>query len=696
MVRYRTYKGNRRWQQGFRRDRPVSEIPASSSDVVGDRVHAKTTRALWSATRSRPGVRLSRRLAARPPNRVDQAQTAQTGGEATAATPRTRVPRTGAQTRPLPIGRRGFYVILAFVLALGFFSIGRLSVRGEVYPGVGISGVPLGGLTAIEARQRLGTRTAALEQTRVTLSYDGHTSTRSLAELGLTFDLDASVRGAIGYGRRDHVVSSLLRPLGVAAGPVEVPPAIRFDRPTFEQTLLDFAREIDLAPVDAAITFDAAAPRLTEGRDGRVFDASSAQRELLGQIETATAPTLTLTALPQSPAVRAADLAPLVPNLAQALTEPLIFADGDRRWSLAVADLAGLIRITPPHDGQPATATLDPAAVRALGERLAGDIDRGSVEASIDQSGDVPRLIAASPGKTVRIDDFVAAVQSAFATGQHEVAIPIDQTTPTSTTETFLTGLGITDRLATGTSDFAGSEPGRATNVVVAAKLVDGVMIPPHGTFSFNHAIGEINATPGFVPAGASENGIAGTAVGGGVCQVTTTVFRAALKAGLPITEWWPHAYRNIYYEQGGWAPGFDASVQQPDDDPFNGSDFVFANPTDHWLLVRADITDETKLSVELYGAPTGYRVEIGDPIDTDEVSAAGSPSQESVDPTLPAGTVDLVQPARDGMTTTVVRHVYDASGSEISTDSFVSNYEPQGPSYRVSPDMADTTAAGQ
>jgi vancomycin resistance protein YoaR len=659
-------------------------------------VQAKTTRALWSANRLRPSIRLSHRIATRHLNRGGRAQTAFLDGDATSAAYPSRALRTRGRTNPFHIGRTGFSVVIAFILALGLFSIGRLSVRGEVYPGLRASGVALGGLTAADARVKLGARATALEQTRVTVSYNDHTSTPTLAELGVSYDVDASVRQAMAYGRSDHVLAAMTRPLGIADGPVDVPLAIRFDQTVFDQALLGFAREIGVAPVDAAITFNGPTPSLTQERDGQVFDATTAQAELLKQVESAATPALTLTAHPQSPAVHASDLTFLKSTLDQALTQPLIFADGDRRWSLAAADLAALIRITPPRDGQPATATLDAAAVHALGERLAGDIDRVAADPRIDKSGDVPRLVAAISGKKVRIDDFVAAVQSAFANGQHQVAIPLDETPPSTTTEAFLTGLGITDTLATGTSDFAGSEPGRVTNVVVASKLVDGVMIPPHGTFSFNHAIGEINTTPGFVPAGASENGIAGTAVGGGVCQVTTTVFRAALKAGLPITEWWPHAYRNVYYERGGWAPGFDASVQQPDADPFNGSDFVFANPTDHWLLVRSGISDQTKLSVDLYGAPTGYRVEIGNPISAAPVSAAGSPTQESVDPTLPVGTVELVQPARDGMTTTVVRHVFDANGSEISTDTFVSHYEPQGASYRVSPDMAGTTAAGR
>jgi vancomycin resistance protein YoaR len=607
-----------------------------------------------------------------------------------------RLTRSRNRAISILFGRTAFCLSVALVLALGLAFSGRLAARGEVYPGVQALGISLGGLTEAEARIRLATKAAELAQTKISLTYEDQTWSPTLAELGVGIDVDTSVRDAMGYGRRDHVVTGLLRPLGVGAGPVDLPPALYLDQAALEQSLVEIAREIDLAPVDAAIAFADGTPVLTPDRDGRVFDTAAAQTELLRQLRTSSTPTVTLIAVPKAATIRAADFAAVESSLERALSGPMVFARGDQQWSLSVEDLARLIRLTPPHDGQPATIALDPAELQSLGNRLAAEINQEASETGIDESGEVARLIPASTGRTVRIDDFVAAVENAFVNGQHEVVVPVDESAPATTTDGFLTGLGITDLLATGTSDFAGSDPRRVTNIVVATDLVDGVMVPPHGSFSFNYSIGEINATPGFVAAGASENGIPGTAVGGGVCQVTTTVFRAALKAGLPITEWWPHAYRNVYYEQGGWAPGFDASVQQPDDDPFNGSDFRFDNPTDNWLLIRAAIAEETKLKIEIYGAPTGYTVELDDPIWDEFVWAAGYPAQESVDSTLPDGTVELVQPERDGVTMTVYRRVYDANGNQIIDDTFVSRYEPQGPSYRVSEDMAGSTVGAQ
>jgi vancomycin resistance protein YoaR len=248
--------------------------------------------------------------------------------------------------------------------------------------------------------------------------------------------------------------------------------------------------------------------------------------------------------------------------------------------------------------------------------------------------------------------------------------------------------------LGTGTSDFSGSAPGRVQNVKTATNLINGLLIPPRKIWSYNKGIGEINADKDFVPAGATENGIQGTAVGGGVCQVSTTVFRAALFAGMPIQEWWPHAFREIYYEQGGWSPGYDASIQQPDDNWLGGTDFQFVNATDSWMLIRATISNGSVLTVTVSGAPTGLTVKFDDPIVTDNQPVTDPPTDE-VDSSLPPGTIELLQPDRDGMTVHIVRHVYDASGKEILTFPMDSVYQPQAAIYRVSPDKVGSVTSG-
>lgn len=652
-------------------------------------MHVKLTRGAVAANRVRPSKSASRPapLRNRAPSRAENSV-------------------GSVQRRLVTVLLPNRTALYAMAITLALFVVlfsARLSVRGEIYPGVHAANIPLSGLSGAEARERLTASATTFNDQRVSLTYGDEVWTPTLSELGISLDVDGAVFAAMGYGRDNHVMSSLLRPLGVGGARVDLPLAIHIDRTVYDAELLRFASEAGIAPRDAAIAIVDGTPTITAEQDGATFDGTAVESALFHQLRTVNVEAnadrpiaeLTLTTIAQPAAIRSADLTAIEESVGRALSAPMVFSGAGQKWTLAPDELAKLIAFRPATGETPVEMVLISTSLQKIVTRIAGEIDQNPVAASIEEGDRVVRLIEEEPGRIVQSDAFVEAIAKAFAAGEHQVTIPITETTPERTSADLLQELGVTDLLAVGTSDFSGSEPGRTQNVETSAALVDGVLVPPGGEFTFNHAIGEINVTPGFVPAGASENGIAGTAVGGGVCQVTTTIFRAALKAGMPITEWWPHAYRNIYYEQGGWAPGFDASIQQPDDDPFKGSDFVFQNPTDGWLLLRSSISNETELTIELYGAPTGYTVEIDDPIYENFLWAAGMTPQESIDPTLPAGTVKEIQPARDGVTMTVIRRVYAADGTEISVDSFVSHYEPQGATFAVSPDMAGSTHNG-
>jgi len=381
-----------------------------------------------------------------------------------------------------------------------------------------------------------------------------------------------------------------------------------------------------------------------------------------------------------------------IPSHAAASPLGITASLGAQTWQLSPSDLgAG-------GDGAGAAAGYAigsgrAAELRRFAERIAHDANIAPVDAHVEDNGLRQRLVPSVVGRTVRVDDLIAALQRAADSGQASVPVPVDQVQPAVTTDALLQKLGITALLATGDSDFAGSDPGRATNVRLAARIVDGTLVPPEGIFSYNHALGPIAETPGFVQAEAVEGGGVGSALGGGVCQISTTIFRAALRAGLPIVEWWPHAFRFPVYEQDGWGPGFDASIAQADGDPMSGGDFKFANPTDHWMLVRV-VMDGTHLAVQISGAPTDYVVELDKPQYANDVKPDGLPPTEQVDPALPRGTVRQIEPPVDGLTVTVVRRVRDGAGNVVADDTFVSTYQPRGAVLQVSPDMAGAPLA--
>jgi vancomycin resistance protein YoaR len=252
--------------------------------------------------------------------------------------------------------------------------------------------------------------------------------------------------------------------------------------------------------------------------------------------------------------------------------------------------------------------------------------------------------------------------------------------------------LGITTRLAVGDSNFDGSDAGRSTNIAVGAQLLNGTLVPPNGEFTFNHSIGEITADKGYVESSVVDGERIGKDIGGGICQVSTTVFRAAFYAGLPIVEWNPHRYRLGFYELDGWAPGLDASILQPEGDPFGGGDFRFSNPSDSWLLIESYV-DGPRVYVIIYGPDLGYDVQISEPW-YNEQTIPPTDDLEIVDQALPGGTIQQTEYALSGMEIAYQRTVYDRDGNLLWDRNFATHFYPRGNVYKVSPDMQGQSPA--
>jgi vancomycin resistance protein YoaR len=228
----------------------------------------------------------------------------------------------------------------------------------------------------------------------------------------------------------------------------------------------------------------------------------------------------------------------------------------------------------------------------------------------------------------------------------------------------------ITGGVGSYTTEYGGI-PNRIHNVQLVAHLVDGKLIAPGSTFSFNKTTGERNAAKGFLEAPVIVNGELTTGLGGGVCQVSTTVFNAAFVAGLDITERVNHALYISHYPQGR-----DATVDYPD------VDLKFVNDTGNWLLLRTFVGPST-LTVGLYGTPTHRKVTST----TTPLVAHGSPPvQKTVDPSLKPGQFVVDDPGVPAMSTSVTRDVYAPGGKLLHHDTWYSSYRATPKLVRIGP----------
>lgn len=247
------------------------------------------------------------------------------------------------------------------------------------------------------------------------------------------------------------------------------------------------------------------------------------------------------------------------------------------------------------------------------------------------------------------------------------IQIPIRTLVPEITTEK-VNKFGIKELIGVGTSQYQGSIPSRIHNLTLAASRIHGSLIPPGEEFSFNKTIGDISALTGYKQAYVIQNGRTVLGDGGGVCQVSTTLFRAILNAGLPITERNQHAYRVGYYEQDS-LPGMDAAIYTPN------IDLRFKNDTGKYILIQSVIDPNLQnITFYLYGTKDNREVVLTQPVITEQSGAPEALYQD--DPTLPKGTVKQVDFAAGGAKVFFTREV-KKDGKVTISEKFTSNFKP-------------------
>ncbi len=198
-------------------------------------------------------------------------------------------------------------------------------------------------------------------------------------------------------------------------------------------------------------------------------------------------------------------------------------------------------------------------------------------------------------GQKVDKDKLREAIVSAINNHSISIDIPVKPELAEVTTSD-VNNLGIKELIGTGTSHFAGSIGSRIYNINLAASRINNTLVAPDQVFSFDQTVGDISALNGYQQAYVIDNGKTVLGDGGGVCQVSTTMFRAAMNSGLPIVERHAHAYRVHYYEEDA-DPGFDATIYSPT------VDFKFKNDTGNYILIQTNIDlNNLVLTFNLYG----------------------------------------------------------------------------------------------
>lgn len=442
-------------------------------------------------------------------------------------------------------------------------------------------------------------------------------------------------------------------------------------------------------PRDARLEVRDARPVLVPDLAGEKLDTAGTLRSLTAALSGSHEARVSVTVLPVR--VTAADLQPAKRRLDALLSTPVTLRFEDETWQVTPERLAAWTRITVDDRRPRARVSLDEAAVRAYIQGLVGEIYQeprdgrlvwvdgwavtDSSVAGKPRLGNLAVLEESLDGHELDVEKATSRLLGAAFAEKRVLDLPVTVTAPRVPTDD-LAALGIREAIGEGASKFTDSPDERVHNIHTSAAYLDGAVVAPGETFSFNEAIGEISLARGYEEGLTILEDSTVPGVGGGVCQVSTTTFRAAFWAGLPIVERNQHSYLVSFYQLDGSPEGFDAAVYQP------YVDLKWENTTGRHILVQA-YWGEDDLRVVLYGTDPGLDVQRSEPYISNRKPPL--PTKIVKVPTMPRGAREQKEWAHEGMDVTLYRTV-SRNGKVLFQDSFYSSYKPWGDVYHVGP----------
>jgi vancomycin resistance protein YoaR len=543
--------------------------------------------------------------------------------------------------------------------------------QNRTLPGVRHGDIALGGLSADQVQGLIDVHASPLLAAPVVFAYGDKEWRPAAGEVGLGVDASAMAEDAL--HRREDVPAVFRLPHAafLQATRPEVTLRGRLDEAQLTAYLHAVALEVDRAPINAGLQVKSGELVVGAAAPGQRLDVAETAKRVHAPTTLDAAQRVELVVTPVQPAVGDASVAEAQATARRVLGAPLTIKGPARSWTLSTADLGGMLDIQTTGEGQDAhlAAGLNEAKVAAYVRTLAGQIDRAPQDADLRWNGSSVAVVRESRDG-LRLDqaDAVRTILAQAGTDQREVTLKTAVTKAQVSSEN-LPALNIQRPIATGTSRFAGSAPERVNNIKVAAGKLNGVIIPPGQTFSFLNALGPITAANGYQEGLTIQGDATVPGIGGGVCQVSTTAFRAAFYAGLPIVERHQHTYRVSYYEQDGSPTGFDAAVYSP------GVDLKFRNDTEGAILIQTSVdTASSTLTFRFFGTPNAREVKLA-ASKANEVKA-GPRLPDGTDPKLPQGQRKQVEWASDGADATIRRTITE-DGQVVGNDSFFSRYTP-------------------
>lgn len=583
------------------------------------------------------------------------------------------------------------------ILGLAIFLF-EFSYRDKIFPKTFIGGINLGGKTKAQAEQILANETSKTQKNQIDLKYQDKSWTIDTTSIELEIIPKDSSELAWRIGRTGGLGAIIKEQLRAVFSANRHLAVFNYNQGQLDKEILRVADEIDISEQDASLKIENQKAIVVPEKSGQFLDFVKTQEDILtilGSFATSTRINLSVNEIkPKVNSINTENAAILAEKI---IGNSLKLHSSKKDYILSSSDIASFLDFVAVQEDQSSTGKIDlkkagtdsensspswtlevlPSQdkISAYLSTISGEINQEPQNAKFAvTNGQVTTFQTSQTGYQLNSDKAKALISTAILNNQALVKLPVKTIKPEITSNSATT-MGLKELVSEGRTSWWGSPPNRIHNLSLGAQKISGTIVRPGEEFSTVHTIGEIGPSTGFLPELVIKNS---TQVvpdyGGGLCQVSTTLFRAVLNAGLKITARTAHSFRVSYYEP---PVGMDATIYDP------APDFKFINNMKTPILIWG-IAGNNSLAFQIYGTKDGRKIDISSPYLSNYTDPPAPVYTESS--TMEPGTIRQVERALRGVTASFHYQVTSKTGEVLEKDTFTSKYVPLSDSYLVGP----------
>jgi vancomycin resistance protein YoaR len=533
----------------------------------------------------------------------------------------------------------------------------------KIYPSTRVANIPVGGLSVEQAENKLSLDIPYPES--ITIKGSGQLFTIPPLDINLSYDFEDSAHNAFNIYRTAPFKESFINRIAAPWNEVNLELTLNYDSDKLKNNLSVISEQLSNEPTRPSISLSGEGIVIQKGSPGANVDQDKLKDIISLNLSNANFDPISAPMITIDPSISDLESDIIKKRAKNLIKKSMTLTYEDYKYTISdsqIIDLIGFESISNEEE------------ISKLVSLVADELNRKPQNpVFIFSDGKVKEFAPSKEGLTINEESLSINIRKEFESlvssdnSTIKLTIPVT-TTPADYETNEINNLGIKELLGRGTSKFRGSIPSRIHNISIASGHFNGTLVAPDENLSFNNIVGDVSKLTGYKEAYIIKDGKTVLGDGGGLCQVSTTLFRAALNSGLPITERRAHSYRVAYYEQDS-LPGIDATVYAPT------TDLKIKNNTSNHILIQTIVDTKTSsLVFEIYGTGDGRASTITKSVVYDVI-----PPPEDLyidDPTLPLGTTKQIDWKAWGAK---VKFNYKVTRGEelLYEKDFYSNYRP-------------------